>query len=560
MRWRFLVPFYQRGYRWREPQVKQLLEDIHEATSKDANVFYCIQPIVVAHRDGDSWELIDGQQRLTTINLILAAYGETPLEIRYERYGVGGGPESFDLPFGMEPIPDWHTFVELHPAKNTVDYFHLHEAWKTIGAWKQQHGGREWVAAVLKRTNVIWYQVAGGHAISEFIRFNSGKISLTPCELLKALFLSVGGGPERGRSEEEISGEWDQMEAALHDEDFWHFLKPGELALQAPNRIAVVFELLRPSSKEDGRAGDAYFTKVSKHVDGACLIGDWLEVRHCFLTLQEWFADRDTRHLVGFLRWARGRETSLRSMWEAGKSATRGGFRDWLKGRMREIIHRGGRSASWKDAIYGPDSHYIQDLLLWFNIRNLPPGMSYPFSLHARVKGWSLEHIHARSSPEDANKEQQQEWINGCIKLLERTKAGASDMGEEIGRLISRFEKLASGYPAAGDLPEELKKEMNDLSSRIGEFIPSGIEEDLDRVWNLALLGRSENSSLSNNFFHQKREKILGFEGDPERFIPPATVRVFLKAWSDDPGDLMLWADNDRKGYKTSLEAVFENP
>ena len=62
----FLVPAYQRGYRWGEEQVNFLLNDIWENGDKD----YCLQPIVVKRQMDGKFELIDGQQRLTTLYLI----------------------------------------------------------------------------------------------------------------------------------------------------------------------------------------------------------------------------------------------------------------------------------------------------------------------------------------------------------------------------------------------------------------------------------------------------------------------------------------------------------
>ena len=61
----FFVPSYQRGYRWGKDEVTRLLDDIYQNGKKN----YCLQPIVVRN-NGDSYELIDGQQRLTTLYLI----------------------------------------------------------------------------------------------------------------------------------------------------------------------------------------------------------------------------------------------------------------------------------------------------------------------------------------------------------------------------------------------------------------------------------------------------------------------------------------------------------
>ena len=64
----FFIPSYQRGYRWTADEVTKLLDDIWESTGKR----YSLQPIVVKSLGGGKWELIDGQQRLTTLFLITA--------------------------------------------------------------------------------------------------------------------------------------------------------------------------------------------------------------------------------------------------------------------------------------------------------------------------------------------------------------------------------------------------------------------------------------------------------------------------------------------------------
>ena len=84
---KFFIPLYQRGYRWTEQQVKDLLNDIWEFSKKKKQEyeFYCLQPLVVKLMsdeektkckldNNDEWyEVIDGQQRLTTVSLFLAA-------------------------------------------------------------------------------------------------------------------------------------------------------------------------------------------------------------------------------------------------------------------------------------------------------------------------------------------------------------------------------------------------------------------------------------------------------------------------------------------------------
>ena len=86
----FFIPSYQRGYRWSERQIEDLLEDINafiptQIEKSDKKTWYCLQPVVVKECDertkiendlqGTWYEVIDGQQRLTSIFLIIHFFG-----------------------------------------------------------------------------------------------------------------------------------------------------------------------------------------------------------------------------------------------------------------------------------------------------------------------------------------------------------------------------------------------------------------------------------------------------------------------------------------------------
>jgi uncharacterized protein with ParB-like and HNH nuclease domain len=77
----FYVPAYQRGYRWRSDEIEVLIDDLirfmdeEDAKAKDARCpFYCMQAVIVKNCDAEhNLEVIDGQQRLTTILILLQA-------------------------------------------------------------------------------------------------------------------------------------------------------------------------------------------------------------------------------------------------------------------------------------------------------------------------------------------------------------------------------------------------------------------------------------------------------------------------------------------------------
>lgn len=68
----YIVPDYQREYVWTDTQVEQLLSDLMEAYAADSKKAYFLGTIVTFD-EGTRFELIDGQQRLTTFFILLCA-------------------------------------------------------------------------------------------------------------------------------------------------------------------------------------------------------------------------------------------------------------------------------------------------------------------------------------------------------------------------------------------------------------------------------------------------------------------------------------------------------
>lgn len=61
----YIVPDYQREYVWTDEQVEQLMADLLDAYNTDNKKAYFLGTIVT-YDSGSQFELIDGQQRLTT--------------------------------------------------------------------------------------------------------------------------------------------------------------------------------------------------------------------------------------------------------------------------------------------------------------------------------------------------------------------------------------------------------------------------------------------------------------------------------------------------------------
>lgn len=68
----FAIPDYQRPYRWGEDQALQLLEDLEETLERDDTEPYFLGSLVLVQQSEHLFEVIDGQQRLTTLTILFA--------------------------------------------------------------------------------------------------------------------------------------------------------------------------------------------------------------------------------------------------------------------------------------------------------------------------------------------------------------------------------------------------------------------------------------------------------------------------------------------------------
>lgn len=96
----FVIKDYQSGYRWGKDQIEKLIKDLisfKNETDKNNKLRYCLQPIVFKKLGKDEYEVLDGQQRLTTIYLILKKLNLSS-EINFDiKYGLEGKKDIKDL-------------------------------------------------------------------------------------------------------------------------------------------------------------------------------------------------------------------------------------------------------------------------------------------------------------------------------------------------------------------------------------------------------------------------------------------------------------------------------
>ena len=235
----FFIHSYQRGYRWGKDEVLRLLEDIEKSDSK----FYCLQPLVVKKQD-DEYELIDGQQRLTTLYLVYLCMSE-----------ITGGyhkNENFTIDYKIrEKSKEFLENIDISRENENIDFYYLSNAYKTIKEWfsnKRRSDIDKFNAYLDEKARFIWYEVDSSiNSIDLFTRLNVGKILLTNAELVKAMILSKNSDysmteREKEEKQKEISLQWDNIEKELNNNRLWGFLTNSAYN-EYQTRIDLVLDL-----------------------------------------------------------------------------------------------------------------------------------------------------------------------------------------------------------------------------------------------------------------------------------------------------------------------------
>ncbi|MCM1110984.1 MAG: DUF262 domain-containing protein [Clostridium sp.] len=587
---RFVIPNYQRGYRWDQEQVSDLLSDLARF-QKDASGddFYCLQPVVVVADPADEqrFTVVDGQQRLTTILLILKN-----LE--------GNDTPCFTLE--MDQRKEQELFIaESLFASDTADYtanidnFYVRKAYDTISEWKKQNPNRaKFLSSLLTpdpvkgHASVIWYTIPEGDALEAFRRLNYGKIPLTPAELVKALLLQTdcygANDIERQRATaQRRSIEWDDMDRRLADPGFSSMVCQRGTGIDSGMEIILDFVadginafLSQPFVRKAGgdkRPDNFVFNvidaKIREDVSAMKLrqdvVGDiWRQIQDTFNLLADWYENREWYHLIGLWRLFSSKKpfefiSAVRDR-AFGKNGARLTKPEFTESLRRQI----GSEIRFAKGIEDPDLNYdnnnarkgIINILTALNVcetQNDPDGKArFPFDLFHHYKPTSLEHIHPQNITTDISFDEAAKWVRdreadareadtkvwekvalsfGWKKpagedeeLIRRSLEEAVDNAKRrVEESIAALKDLTSDEKRYKDQADEAGEHMKTLDTLFGDM--AGINADeLHSIANLALVTGPVNSALGNNHLDEKRRILDDLNSRPKSFS------------KDDPG------------------------
>lgn len=604
----FFVPAYQRGYRWDRSQINDLLNDIYSFANKKNKAdkeFYCLQPIIVKHNNNENYyEVIDGQQRLTSIKILLTyfsnrfligrsfekRYGRPIFEIKYETR-----PELCDI---------FSSTIENFSIAN-IDYYHITKAYQYIDEWFKMKVSKDELmeddlfdsinrTLVYNSTNqkeegivqVIWYELKDEkiNPIDTFIRINLGKIPLNSAELVKALFLqsNLFGNDDLAKiKQREIAHQWDSIERQLQKEELWAFISNKDFDARIELLLEVLYmkaidadsKLRELLEKEKNPVFRFYNLQVEAKKDFNTISTLWEDIYKLYNTLLDWYNNPTWYHYIGYLIYA---GNSLYDIYKLSMKSEIQQKDDFTKELVRHIglEFKSMQYLNFEGSIAEFEKKYkntglvkpikldykdsiVFNFLLLFNVETIVQQCNknnliykFPFFQFRNMKDvnssdttWDIEHVSSYHDNSLKNPKDQIEWMKNALEdVLGLEK---EDCYEDIKRFIETDGKNISFE----DLKERIESKAGDNN------IPDEFKND---IGNLTLLDANTNRGYGNALFVTKRKKIIKKEKSG-LFVPIITRNVFLKYYDENKINKSVWSIDDIISYRIEMQKTLNS-
>jgi hypothetical protein len=613
----FSIPSYQRGYRWESSevgvqnndvkQVDDLLNDLTTFVKTNANnntsnpAKYYLQPLMVKPlqtSNGYVWEVLDGQQRLTTMLLILRCINEklylnAPLslytliyqnrkQLDFSKITYNPTSPNYDYPYPADSLDSYF----VRKAKDRIERWYndvlappyqqpLRDKLKELLFYPDVSRTGTTMTPIL-RAVFIWYNVEPisspsqsimgnrQHDIEIFNRLNRGKISLTDSELIKALFLlCIKQSPTSGSSlmnPDTLVRKWDEMGKKFQNDKFWKMIVPKDK--EYSNRMDLLFDFIRDCQGGKEKSSYRYYYQKMRHLLAAPNLQQvenlWDEIKSYFDILCKWHEDVQKHNYVGYLV---DNGVTISEIYRKIANGTN------LEKMIKDNIEIGNENdidtLSYQNR---EDFIKIRKILLLFNVLTCDRyDQKFPFNLY-RDNYYDIEHVNSQTDNPIEKIEEKREWIKehafACLRFdrTEKDAKGAFTQAAIVARnLIIEGIKLLRAFKQNGnrDLgnqfkPYRIKVENYYASGNIGKAMANK-----DTIGNLTLLNSTINREYKNALF-PKKLRTLKRSDQEGSYIPLCTKYMFLKYYSNPQANvsafnMMRWRETDQEEY---IEAI----
>lgn len=613
---KFFIDAYQRGYRWTESEVRDLLDDIHEFSQSGYEIterFYCLQPIIVTKTDdGAAWKVIDGQQRLTTLYLIYLYYVNTagkrkpemPFELHYN------GKEKLEECLSRIKEEEFSEEEEMNEAKqefgNDIDCYFVLTAFSEICRFFNSMDANPQLRNRINDMKkvfdnymkIIWYELVDCDEqmeISMFTKINMGKIPLTNAELIKALLLRAEDD-EISAYQENIAIKWGEMESQLSESGFWSFLVNDSSVYST--RIDFIFEImareindqiLRTLPSDNGEIyyieqayNKQYFSfyvfnnyvrylrKQDAKIDYVGII--WKRIDEYYQMFRDWYQNRKWYHLIGYLVDTSGKKyierlSELSVLYKAGATAGnqaghKTAFEQTLRKMIIKLIHSSADMTvqDLEEYVgklsYGDTNDAIRNILLLYNISSLEllEGQTDARFPFDKYKSKDIvwDIEHINAVADDRPNDTYDRENNACKVWLENTRP----MPHIQDLMLSSGESVGDAIDRilSGKLylPQNEAGTSTFISVYEAVIKYFGDSDETDNSIANLTLLDSGTNRSYKNDIFPLKRKKILENCAKEIYIPLCTKNVFLKAYLQ-ANDLLKWTKNDKTSYLADI-------
>ncbi|WP_373941025.1 DUF262 domain-containing HNH endonuclease family protein [Polaribacter sejongensis] len=192
---KYIIPIYQRNYAWEESQISQLIQDIYDVYKDNKN--YYLGSLIVYNRE-DKYETIDGQQRLTTLNILACVLKHEARDIHF--FNEANVNLEFDSRVKSNKTLEYFnkngntsTTLELHPQMQQAFVIierKLQELF--IRDFSKSEDFKVFLNYFLDNVKILRIQVPEGTDLNHYFEvMNNRGEQLEKHEVLKAKFLDI---------------------------------------------------------------------------------------------------------------------------------------------------------------------------------------------------------------------------------------------------------------------------------------------------------------------------------------------------------------------------------
>ncbi|WP_020003771.1 GmrSD restriction endonuclease domain-containing protein [Brachyspira innocens] len=585
------IPAYQRGYKWNEEDVGALLNDI-DKFEKGENKFYCLQNITIKKQEDNNniYEVIDGQQRLTTLSILLSYLGETDL-LNKIQYSIRekSGEFLYKLLLEEEDYLDNNLSYNDNFNKDydSQDVFHFCLAKHTIKNFFDKFGNdkkESFTTKLLNNVKLIVNDVSNaagnktdvkGETI--FKNLNSNKVALEYYDLIRAIFITrvkeYESDVDLAEKRIKIGIDIDNMNIWWSDKNVKEYFK----IFSGENNISMLYDLYwkcrnevnnsksESNNNKEKSNNEALFKYLDSNTGNSEEV--FKEVVRFHNTMADWYEDKEIYHLLGFIgkhikkieikkEEEKNKAEYLENIiyiwkkWE--NNTTKESFKNKLKQIIKDDLIKNIENENYLKAIGDPNKNwYYQEnntikLLVLLDIIKILNNKNINHKLPANyfsVNGEDIEHIFSKT-PNDKT------TIKDAIDNIDLIVNLVNDNGykEELDDFVKDLEK-----------EKKLKNEITTLDS-IGklEKYREVIREVpyVHSIGNLVLIDSHTNRSYGNASYIEKRRIIIELYEEGDKYIRNHTSSIFSKNVNEWTIDNIT---NTAEDIKEKIEEFFKD-